>query len=46
MENPIFLFRKEFEDLVNEKLVAIDGDYIRLTNKGLDLANIVWEKFV
>ena len=46
VENPIFLFRKEFEDLVNEKLVAIDGDYIRLTNKGLDLANIVWEKFV
>ena len=46
VENPIFLFRKELEKLVNEKLITIDGDCIRLTNKGLDLANIVWEKFV
>ena len=46
VENPIFLFRKEFEKLVNEKLVIIDGDCIRLTNRGLDLANIVWEEFV
>ena len=46
VENPIFLFRKELEKLVNEELIAIDGDFIRLTNKGLDLANIVWEEFV
>ena len=46
IENPIFLFRKELEKLVNEELIAIDGDFIRLTNKGLDLANIVWEEFV
>ena len=46
IENPIFLFRKELEKLVNEELIAIDGDCIRLTNKGLDLANIVWEEFV
>lgn len=46
VENPIFLFRKELEKLVNEELIAIDGDCIRLTNKGLDLANIVWEEFV
>ena len=46
VENPIFLFRKELEKLVNEKLITIDGDCIRLTNKGLDLANIVWEEFV
>ena len=46
VENPIFLFRKELEKLVNEKLISIDGDCIRLTNKGLDLANIVWEEFV
>ena len=24
----------------------VDGDIIKLTNKGLDLANIVWEEFV
>ena len=46
IDNPIFLYRKELEKLVEEKLVMIDGDYIRLTNKGLDLANLVWEEFV
>lgn len=45
-ENPIFLFRKELSKLVTEELLQIDGDYIRLTNKGLDLANLVWEEFV
>ena len=45
-ENPIFLFRKELSKLVEENLVIIDGDNIKLTNKGLDLANIVWEEFV
>lgn len=44
--NPIFVYRKELEKLVNEELVEIDGDYIKLTNKGLDLANLVWEEFV
>lgn len=46
IDNPIFLFRKELEKLVNEKLLVIDGDNIKLTNKGLDFANIVWEEFV
>ena len=46
VDNPIFLFRKELEKLVSEDLLSIDGDYIKLTNKGLDLANLVWEAFV
>ena len=45
-ENPIYLYRKEFEKLVQEELLEIDGDVIRFTNKGLDLANLVWEEFV
>ena len=45
-ENPIFLFKKELNKLVEENLITIDGDKIKLTNKGLDLANIVWEEFV
>lgn len=45
-ENPIFLYRKELDKLVNEELIEIDGDSIKLTNKGLDLANLVWEEFV
>lgn len=45
-ENPIYVYRKELEKLVNEGLLEIDLNNIRLTNKGLDLANIVWEEFV
>lgn len=45
-ENPIFSYRKELEKLVNEELIEIDGDVIKLTKKGLDLANLVWEEFV
>ena len=45
-ENPIILFRKELQRLHEEKLIIIDGDVIKLSNKGLDLANIVWEEFV
>lgn len=46
VENPIFKYHNELEELVNNGLIDIDGDIIKLTNKGLDLANIVWEKFV
>ena len=45
-ENPIFLYRKELEKLVIEQLIVVDGNWIRLTNKGLDLANLVWEEFI
>lgn len=45
-QNPIYIFRKEIEKLSKEELIEIDGDFIKLTNKGLDLANIVWEEFV
>lgn len=45
-ENPIYLYKKELEKLVNEELIEIDGDVIKLTNRGIDLANLVWEEFV
>lgn len=45
-ENPIYLFRNELQKLVEEELVVVDLDYIKLTNKGLDFANLVWEEFV
>lgn len=44
--NPIFLYHKELERLVEENLIEIDLDQIRLTKKGLDFANLVWEEFV
>lgn len=46
VDNPIYLYRKELEKLVNEDLIEIDLNNIKLTNKGLDLANLVWEEFV
>lgn len=45
-ENPIFTYREELEKLVEMELLEIDGEYIKLTKKGLDLANLVWEEFV
>jgi len=44
--NPLFYFRFEIEKLTNEDLIEVDLDNIKLTNKGLDLANIVFEEFV
>lgn len=45
-ENPIFKFSNELDKLTKEGLIGIDGNYIKLTNMGLDLANLVWEEFV
>ena len=45
-ENPIYLFRKELQKLVEESLIIIDLDYIKLTEKGIDFANLVWKEFV
>ena len=39
-------FREEFEKLTNQGLISIDEHNIKLTEKGLDLANIVWAEFV
>ena len=44
--NPIYVYHDKLEKLVEEDLIQIDGDNIKLTNKGLDFANIVWEEFV
>lgn len=46
VDNPIYLYRKELEKLVNEDLIEIDLNNIKLTNKGLDLANLVWKEFI
>ena len=46
VENPIYLYRESLNKLVNKKLIEIDQDDIKLTKKGIDLANIVWEEFI
>ncbi len=45
-DNPIYLYRNELSKLSDEGLIEIDEDVIKLTNKGIDLANLVWEEFV
>lgn len=45
-ENPIYIFKNELRKLVEDDLIIIDLDNIKLTNNGLDLANIVWEEFI
>ncbi len=44
--NPLFYFRFEISKLQEMDLIEVDLDNIRLTKKGLDLANIVFEEFI
>ena len=46
--NPLFTYDKEFNELLKQNLLEIDyNNYtVRLSKKGLDFANIVWEQFV
>lgn len=44
--NPLFYFRFEISKLTDEDLIEVDLDNIKLTKKGLDFANLVFEEFV
>lgn len=44
--NPIYYYRLELDQLVRDDLVEVDDDFIKLTKRGIDFANLVWEKFV
>lgn len=46
VDNPIYLYKEILNKLTCEELIEIDIDNIKLTNKGIDLANLVWEEFV
>ena len=46
VDNPIFIYREKLNKLVEEGLIEIDLNNIRLTNKGIDFANLVFEEFV
>lgn len=45
-QNPIIRYNKILEKLIKEELIEIDGNNIRLSSKGIDLANLVWEEFI
>lgn len=40
------VFESEIEKLLREDLIVLDGGNIKLSNKGIDLANLVWEEFI
>jgi len=44
--NPIYIYKEKLDKLHKQNLIEIDKNNIKLTNKGLDFANIVWEEFV
>lgn len=44
--NPLFYFRFEISKLTDEELIEVDLDNIKLTDKGLDLANKAFEEFI
>lgn len=44
--SPLYKFNKEITKLLREGLIEANEYSIRLSKKGLDLANIVWEEFV
>ncbi len=45
-DNPIYLYRNQLNKLSKENLIILDNDNIRLSNRGIDLANLVWEEFI
>ena len=46
VQNPVYLYKDIIDKLVKQELIEVDMDSIKLTNKGIDFANIVWEEFV
>lgn len=44
--NPLFYFRFEISKLVDEELIEVDLDNIKLTEKGLNFANQVFSEFI
>ncbi|MCL2382932.1 MAG: radical SAM family heme chaperone HemW [Oscillospiraceae bacterium] len=45
-EDPNLLYRDELNILVAKGLIEMDDEKIKLTNKGIDLANQVWGSFL
>lgn len=46
VDNPLFVYREKLNKLVEEGLIEVDLNNIKLTNEGLDLANLVFEEFI
>ena len=45
IQNPLYIFRNELNRLVQNDLLQIYENSIKLTNKGINFANKVWIEF-
>ena len=45
-KDPMQIYKLQLKKLFEEDLLVFDIDNIKLSKKGLDLANLVWEEFV
>lgn len=45
-KSPLILFEEQIKKLVKEDLIELDVNSIKLSKRGLDFANLVWEEFV
>lgn len=45
-KDPLIIYNKKITKLLLKGLIIIDKNNIKLSNKGLDLANVVWQEFV
>lgn len=45
-ENPTKMYAKQIEKLTNQGLIKIENGNIKLTDKGIDFANMVWSEFI
>ena len=46
VDNPLYVFRNELNRLVSNELIEIEENFVKLSKKGMDLANVVWMEFV
>lgn len=44
--NPLDVFKEQLEDLMHKELIEVTGERIKLTKKGLVIANEVFEQFL
>ena len=40
------MYAKQIEKLTNQGLIKIENGNIKLTDKGIDFANMVWSEFI
>lgn len=45
-QNPLQIYEKELSKMIKLQFIEVDDRIIKLTHRGVDFANIVWEEFI